>query len=170
MTRDQAIAIRTKQLRGEPVNQDDAEAALLAIQMQQFDPAPAGEKPAKEDRPAEPDLVIPTLKDKRWAREPIEPVDNPWGLTPAQCEVMRLVVAGKETPEISALLHIADKSIYTHLARARERMGNVSLVVAALMWDRFERAEPDNTPPSRVLMRWRGGECEFIPARSVACQ
>jgi DNA-binding CsgD family transcriptional regulator len=72
-------------------------------------------------------------------------IPNQWGLTALQCEVLRLTVLGLSQNEVAAELCINFKTVATHLARVRDRMGVNNTTQAALLWDRHFR---DATEPA----------------------
>lgn len=68
---------------------------------------------------------------------------NPWGLPPRQVECMKLLVGlGKGCNKLIAReLGIDHRTVETHVYRALRRMGVENRVQAAVMWDRWERAQ-----------------------------
>lgn len=64
-------------------------------------------------------------------------VVNPWGLTPVEAEVIRLIVEGLSSQEIGARLKRSQKTIEVHRTHILEKMEMHSTVVAAVAWVRF---------------------------------
>ena len=78
---------------------------------------------------------------------------TPWGLTPVQCEIARLMAEEWLTcAEVADRLDLSPKTVSTHCARMRERMDARSLLHAIVLWDRHFRpvfltpAEPGLQP------------------------
>lgn len=91
-----------------------------------------------KDRPGDP--VVD--EEPRPLRRRYAPVSNLWGLSPAQCEILRLMALGKAQTEIAEQQHVSPKTIASQLLRAREKMRVSSVGQAVLMWDRhFNRKQ-----------------------------
>ena len=71
---------------------------------------------------------------------PTPAVDNPWGLTPAQCEVMRLIIMGKSHLQVATVMGRSDRSIEDDLRRIRKKMRALNTIAACIVWDRHFRA------------------------------
>lgn len=69
---------------------------------------------------------------------PVYPViENPWDLTPQQCEALRLIAAGLTNPKAAKQMGVGVKTFEAHLRLGRKNMGTDSRVRAAVLWDRF---------------------------------
>lgn len=66
-------------------------------------------------------------------------IDNPWSLTPMECEVLRQTVTGKTQADISRDIGRSKKTIATHADRLKDKMEAMSMAHAAVLWDRFAR-------------------------------
>ena len=68
---------------------------------------------------------------------------NRWGLSPIECEVMRLMANEFLTQaEIAARLHRSPKTIQTICTRARKKMNARNQYQAVVMFDRYFRPQP----------------------------
>lgn len=68
-------------------------------------------------------------------------VPNRWGLTPIECEIMRLITEdGLTQREAADRLARSCKTIQTHCERSRGKMGARNQYHAILLWDRQMRA------------------------------
>lgn len=89
--------------------------------------------------------------------------ENPWNLSPRECEVMRLICAGKSLKQAGREMGIDQRTVQCHLTRARKKMGEKTRVGAVLAWDRNLRpmrpvpTVPARPPGKRELSRarWR---------------
>jgi DNA-binding CsgD family transcriptional regulator len=88
------------------------------------DAPPPLPKPAPRPRPAP--NVLPV-------------VENPWSLTPMECEVMRRVILLQTGKEIGAAMNRSPKTIEIHHERLKAKMKAKNLMHAALLWDRHFR-------------------------------
>lgn len=88
------------------------------------------------DRPGDPEPEPPRAPRVMPSPNHLPVVDNPWGLTPTQCEVMRRVVDGEKAKEIGDALCRSHKTVEVHFERAKEKMGARSILHAAVMWAR----------------------------------
>lgn len=98
-----------------------------------------------------PKTVKQEKRDMRWPA-----VANPWGLSPHQVKVLQTYVNGLNNERVSKELCLSPKTVSTHLTRARESMGNVTTVMACVMWDRFARAE--KPVDVEVVLLLKGGK------------
>jgi len=82
-------------------------------------------------------------------------IDNPWKLTPMQALVMDFVCEGMVSKQIGPALGISAKTVEVHRSRVMQRMGVVTPIRAAVLWDRHRRdtrssggtAEPHRSTP-----------------------
>lgn len=73
----------------------------------------------------------------------LQPRPNRWGLSPVECEVMRLMAEEWMTPtEVAHRLCRSPKTIFTHCDRIREKMGARNQYHAIVLWDRYFRPQP----------------------------
>lgn len=64
--------------------------------------------------------------------------ENPWGITPAEAQVLDLMCAGLLQKQIADQLGIERKSVEVSAATARRRMGYYGhSIVPYLLWDRW---------------------------------
>ena len=75
----------------------------------------------------------------RPSNVPLPAVDNPWGLSPSECAVMKALSSGLTIIQAGERLGIVGKTVELHLKNAKARMGQTSRVLAILEWDRFMR-------------------------------
>lgn len=79
-------------------------------------------------------LAITTTESATMADAAVDPV-RALGLTPRECEILRLVVAGKSNPEIGALLFISHRTVATHLRNVYDKLevtGRAEAIAAAI--------------------------------------
>lgn len=79
-------------------------------------------------------------------------VANPWALTGTEWAAMQLLVMGKSQTSIAKAMFLSPKTICTHLLRARQKMGAETVLHAALIMDRYQRAG-GATPNLEVVLR-----------------
>ena len=89
------------------------------------DPKPKEPKAAKGPR---------SFQDPRYPK-----VENPWGLSPAQCKILQLMCEGYQPMEVALRTALSVKTVSTHLLRVREKMDARSGLHAAILWDRAMR-------------------------------
>lgn len=64
---------------------------------------------------------------------------NPWNLNDAEIESLRGAIQHGKAKPIAKDMKITQARVgHTH-AFARKKMGNVSLIKAAVLWDRYDR-------------------------------
>lgn len=83
-------------------------------------------------------------------------IENPWGLSPAQCEVLRLLVEGLAAGEIADQICISCKTVGSHVQRMKEKMQVTSIMQAALLWDRHFRQSEVGLAPGTYEIRRNG--------------
>ncbi len=69
------------------------------------------------------------------ARPPEAPRENPWGLTPAEFDVLRYVAKGLSNAEVGRVMTLERRTVRTHLSHLYRKMGvnsHVEAVVLAL--------------------------------------
>ena len=69
------------------------------------------------------------------ARPPEAPPDNPWGLNPAELDVLRYVAKGLSNAEVGQVMTLERRTVRTHLTHLYRKMGvnsHVEAVVLAL--------------------------------------
>ena len=94
-------------------------------------------------------LHIPTAADIRASVIPLgerkrEPEDcdrNPWGLSPAECDVMDTMVREGEHQHARRALRIGATTLQAHISSAKSKMNVTSVVRACVLWDRFRRPD-----------------------------
>lgn len=100
-------------------------------------------------------------REQRWPT-----VQNPWGLSGAQYACLHdIVTTGDGYVEIGKRLCISDKTVTTHMYRARDTMKAKSMVHAVLMFDRWMRSTPNCDV--EVVLRYVGGKAT-VDMREVA--
>lgn len=72
-------------------------------------------------------------------------VDNPWKLTPGQCQALAAVVEAGCDKLAAAALGLSAKTISVQILRAKARMGLRTRLQCFLVWDRFQRDEKRTT-------------------------
>ncbi len=100
--------------------------------------------------------VEPSLKKAAaYAAKPrreIEKCENPWGLTAAQCEVMRLACDGLSMSQIADKTGVSKKTVGAHMFRLKEKMDAPSLVKAKAIWiSHFGSKEEDRMAPLDLI-------------------
>ena len=87
--------------------------------------------------------LIAPLNDRPCTPAPHYPtVFNPWHLSPAQCEIFRLLSEGLAHAEVSEALELDNRTVAAQIRRAREKMKANTTMHALLMWDRhFNRGD-----------------------------
>lgn len=68
-------------------------------------------------------------------------VDDPWGLSSRQREVMALVADGATNGDIASSLYLAEKTVKNHINQIFMRMGVTSRGAAIAAWHRAEREQ-----------------------------
>lgn len=66
---------------------------------------------------------------------------NPWGLTLAECNVMRELMRTGCTAAVARRFHVETKTVQRHLTTAMRKMGVRNRVLAVLAWDRRVRED-----------------------------
>lgn len=89
---------------------------------------------------------------KREARFPSE--HTPWQLSGAELAILRFLIRGGSQAEARDALCMASQTMSTHITRAREKMGALSTLHAAVMLDRFDRQKPQDL---EVVLRIEAG-------------
>lgn len=83
----------------------------------------------------------PKVKAAAKPRRDIPACQNPWGLTAAQCEVMRLACDGLSMSQIAERIGVSRKTVGAHMFRLKEKMDTPSLALAKAAWEKhFGRA------------------------------
>jgi len=97
------------------------------------------------------DAIEEALKRDRAARKDQAKLAELRGrykmLTPRECEVMALVVAGKLNKQIAADLHTVEKTIKFHRAHVMQKMAATSLAALVQMAGHLETLGPIANPP-----------------------
>jgi DNA-binding NarL/FixJ family response regulator len=65
--------------------------------------------------------------------------NNPWNLTPRQCEALDAIIACDCDKQAAAKMGISYKTISVHVNRAVQRSGARTKLRLILMWDRHIR-------------------------------
>lgn len=68
-------------------------------------------------------------------------IDNPWGLSGRECQVLQSIVKFRTAKETALFLGLELKTIECHTIKLRKKMGARSSIEAALMWDRLQRSQ-----------------------------
>lgn len=94
--------------------------------------------------PLQPPVKVPRVKrakpEPKAKRYPMPP-PNPWGVTRGEAAVLRLLTDGLSQTEAAERLCLSFKTVNTLMSRARERMGDVEVARATVLWDRLTRNE-----------------------------
>lgn len=93
------------------------------------------------------DQLVPELRKPPAPKPPVRKtrfprVVNPFGLSPTECEVFRLLCEGMDQEQASQAMGIARKSVATYVHRVKQKMGALSTTHACLIWDRWARSAP----------------------------
>lgn len=84
-----------------------------------------------------------------------EKKQNPWKLTPRQCDSLRAICETGSVVAASARLGLTVHTVDGHLDLARRAMGVSTTLLAALEWDRYVRGAETQQRPASVF-QWRG--------------
>jgi DNA-binding CsgD family transcriptional regulator len=103
---------------------------------------------------------------KREGRHNTPSVANPWRLTGSEWACLVQLTTGVAHVDAAKAICISPKTLSTHVTRAKEKMGAVSVTHAILMVDRHLRA---GAPPDvEVVVRLTGGK-PTVEVREAAC-
>ncbi len=104
-----------------------------------------------------------TAQKKPAKREPykrkVKFPPNPWGLFTAQLAAMEALISAGGIRQAARVLNVSHKAVEKHVQACKEKMGAVSTIAAALMFDRWKNVR-DTT--------WDSGSAEQarpLPAR-----
>lgn len=70
-----------------------------------------------------------SLRDERYPQ-----VVNPWGLTPVQCEIMRLLTQDRTQRQVGEEMNLSFKTVATHMDRVRDKMVVHTTLQACILW------------------------------------
>jgi DNA-binding CsgD family transcriptional regulator len=102
------------------------------------------------------DAIAPArARPERPAYERPEPntfpvVPNPWGLSPTEAEVIRLIVEGLTSQEIGERINRSPKTVEVHRLHIMEKMDERSTLTAAVAWVRFTMAAEKSPATNEV--------------------
>lgn len=65
--------------------------------------------------------------------------DNPWNLTPRQCDTLDALIETGCDKRAADMLGVSVKRVSQHLINARARMRGLNRMQAILEWDRYTR-------------------------------
>lgn len=78
-------------------------------------------------------------------------VQNPWGLTKAQADVMDAVCDGCCTKATAKRLGISTVTVSDHLKQAYLKLGVNRMLAAGVKWDRWRRPKGEDLPTPGVV-------------------
>lgn len=81
-------------------------------------------------------------------------VPNPWALTGTEWEGVRLIVEGLSQVEAAERMSMSNKTLQTHICRAKEKMAAGTLVHMAVLFDRWTRDQKEDV---EVVLRFTAG-------------
>lgn len=67
-------------------------------------------------------------------------VENPWKLTPGQCEALSAVIEAGSDEDAGKLLGISSRTVAMQITRAKDRLGMEKRLHVLLAYDRWVRA------------------------------
>ena len=65
--------------------------------------------------------------------------DNPWSLTPRQCDAMDAMVAGCCHKAAARAMGISGKTLQCYIGKIKRKMGGRNIMANAILWDRWRR-------------------------------